>query len=267
MGGSDIKIIGAGLGRTGTQSLLQGMQQLGYTPYHMKEGVLETPGQLERWVTYIEALEGGNKTAADVAVDELIDSMLAEGFDATLDYPACLIYERLMQRFPEAKVVLSVRGSGEQWAKSVLNTIGRYRQHMKFPFTYLMRDYSKVVMWLWTTMPHVKMLENNTLSRDSLVKAHDAWKEQVISVVPKDKLLIFQAKEGWEPLCEFLGVPAPDTPFPRSNSGAQLSRIFYAFEFVADYWVLLISVMLLLPIGLLYYCCLRKSEAAKRKAA
>lgn len=37
------------------------------------------------------------------------------------------------------------------------------------------------------------------------------------SVVPKDQLLEMDLSEGWAPLCQFLGVPVPDEPFPRAN--------------------------------------------------
>ena len=75
-----IQVIGAGLGRTGTQSLLKALTILGYKPYHMKEGVLETPGQLERWVKLAQ-----DRNAA--VQDELVRSIVDLGFNATLDYP------------------------------------------------------------------------------------------------------------------------------------------------------------------------------------
>lgn len=75
----EIKIIGAGLGRTGTQSLLQALTILGYKPYHMKEGVFETPGQMYKWKRLREGAQEG--------YEDLVDSMLEAGFNATLDMP------------------------------------------------------------------------------------------------------------------------------------------------------------------------------------
>ena len=62
------------------------------------------------------------------------------------------------------------------------------------------------------------------------------WIEDVKRTVPPDQLLVFNVKEGWEPLCNFVGVLVPDTPFPRLNDTAQftarmdmLSRITWMF--------------------------------------
>ena len=52
---------------------------------------------------------------------------------------------------------------------------------------------------------------------DVAVEFFNAWKDAVIAEVPKDRLLIFQVKDGWNPLCEFLGVGSPSSPFPRMN--------------------------------------------------
>ena len=202
-------------------------------------------GQKDRWLKYIDGLKSGSSEEADRAATELIDSMLAEGFDATTDYPACLIYDRLLERFPNAKVVLTVRGSPEKWADSVLNTIGRLSTVTRFPINYIVgSDMVKLGLWLWEATPKAEFLQNQSLSRASLIDAHEEWKRQVIKTVPKDKLLVFEAKDGWEPLCSFLGLPIPDTPYPRVNSGEEMGKSFDRMEMVADYWGVLLLVVL-----------------------
>ena len=228
-----MKVIGAGLGRTGTSSLVIALRELGYTPYHMLDGVEQTAGQLDRWVTYVEQLESGSAEAQKKALDQLVNSMVDEGFDATTDYPACLIYKQLMERFPEAKVVLTVRESGAKWAESVNATIGR-------GYTLTMNNsrgnsgravkFSKLTRYIWGNTPLVEADKENVFIPEALAQAHDNWRREVMAHVPKERLLVFQASMGWEPLCEFLGLPCPDKPFPKTNTREVLSGYFDNLE-------------------------------------
>lgn len=54
----------------------------------------------------------------------------------------------------------------------------------------------------------------------------NAWNEEVQRTVPPDRLLVFEVKDGWEPLCRFLGVPVPSTPFPHANKGDSFEKDF-----------------------------------------
>ena len=219
-------------------------------------------GQLDRWVEYMDALETEKTKDADEAATRLIDSMLAEGFDATTDYPACLIYDRLLKRFPNAKVVLTVRSTPEKWADSVLRTIGRYKAVVSFPMKYIMGSkFAKLHLWIWKATPQVEFLQNLTLSRNSLIEAHEEWKARVMRTVPKDRLLVFDAKEGWEPLCSFLGLPVPENPYPRVNSGEEMGVMLDRWEFVVDNWWLLALVF-----GFLAYCSVKACFGGKRSS-
>ena len=53
--------------------------------------------------------------------------------------------------------------------------------------------------------------------KDFAIKKFEEWNAEVIATVPAEQLLVFEASQGWEPLCNFLGKPVPDTPFPVTN--------------------------------------------------
>ena len=228
-----MKVIGAGLGRTGTASLVIALRELGFTSYHMKEGVFHTPGQLERWVAYINTLEAGDEAAKDIALEQLVDSIVEAGFDATTDYPACLIYKELMDRFPDAKVVLTKRDSGMKWAESVNATIGRgYRLSVNKSDDRPKLEAAQAILtkYLWEKTPFVEVNPDQTLNEEALARAHDNWVEEVVASVPKERLLVFESQMGWKPLCDFLDVPIPDIPYPRTNTKEELSRFFDMLE-------------------------------------
>lgn len=108
-----LKIIGAGVGRTGTLSLKVALEELGYGPcYHMSE-LLKTPQHLALW-------EAASR-------DEPIDwNAIFASYQSAVDWPVCSFYEELMQAYPQAKVILTVRDP-ESWYESASSTIFQMR--------------------------------------------------------------------------------------------------------------------------------------------
>ena len=101
-----LKIIGAGFGRTGTSSLQVALEELlGGKCYHMKEVMLQ-PAHLQAWHEFAV----GKVPAMDW-------KWLFADYGATVDCPVCMYYDELMEVFPEAKVILTVRDP-QQWWKS-----------------------------------------------------------------------------------------------------------------------------------------------------
>ncbi len=191
---SGLKIIGAGFGRTGTLSLKVALEQLGFAPcYHMTELFIR-PEANEQWL----AIVGG----------EHIDwNTVFEGYQATVDWPACAFYKELMQAYPEAKVLLSVRDP-EKWYESVITTI--YQASGRFPSTPHARMIKALI---WDGTFHGRFEE-----KEYAINVFLQHNEEVKRLVPPEKLLVYDVKEGWEPLCAFLGVTVPvDTPFPHLN--------------------------------------------------
>jgi hypothetical protein len=189
-----LKLIGAGLGRTGTLSLKLALEQLGIGPcYHMAE-VLMDPSRGSAWVR-----------AADGNPDW---NSIFEGFAATVDYPGCAFWRDLIQFYPSAKVLLSVR-SPEDWFESTQQTIFSEEQSKPMVQSSLKPFFDKTVF---------KTFGDRIHDRDFMIDFFRRHNEAVQSLVPKDRLLVYEVASGWPLLCNFLGVPVPDSPFPRVNS-------------------------------------------------
>ena len=139
---------------------------------------------------------------------------------------------------PNYKVILTVRDNPEQWYKSVDRTLRKIHALMG---TYSMRflTWSKgqnTIKRNNVTCDHLVFdvpLGQHTdywSNQQKLMQKYEDWIEGVKRHVPKDKLLVSNVKEGWDPLCNFLGVEAPDEPFPRSNETAKLQKEIKMFE-------------------------------------
>jgi hypothetical protein len=213
-----VKVIGAGFGRTGTWSLKAALEELGFGPcYHMTE-VFAHPGHADFW------LSAWRKEPVDW------EGVLG-GYEATVDWPACTFYEELMERNPDAKVILSVRDP-ERWYESVRNTIYElsviiprhpiYRIGYKLVSIFVFRgsgnlDLAGEIIWQGT-------FDGRFEDKDYAIEVFERHNAEVQRRVPEDRLLVFDVKSGWEPLCEFLRVDVPDEPFPRTNDTADMRR-------------------------------------------
>jgi len=216
-----LKVIGAGLGRTGTLSQKAALEILGFGPcHHMAETFRVQQDKNHLW----------KKIFDNEGVDEALKSIF-EGYAATVDYPGCVFWEKFLEWNPEAKVILSIRDSPEAWAASARSTI--------FPAT--KGNLAIAKKWLFNTfvmpfigsdrhMSYIHSIVTRVHGVDpqnadtNLAKMYEDWNASVIAKVPSENLLIFNVKEGWEPLCKFLGVPVPDQEFPRTNSTKQFKE-------------------------------------------
>jgi len=196
-----MKVIGVGVGRTGTYSLKLAINQLGLGPcHHMEEVLLHMPQQVPLWSA---ALNGKADWGA-----------IYRGFASAVDWPTAGFYRPLRNAFPAAKFVLTVR-SPESWAESFGETIYKLLAG---------RDKAPEAMRDWLAMAHgvIKMTGfPEGLDKRQLAKAFTAHVDAVRAEIPPEQLLVYQVKEGWEPLCAFLGVPVPEGPFPRTNDRAE----------------------------------------------
>jgi Sulfotransferase domain len=237
-----IKVIGSGFGRTGSLSLKIALEELGFSRcYHMTD-VLSQPEHARIW----DAAARGQPVDWD---------QLFEGYQATVDWPGCAFYEQLMRRYPDARVILSVRDP-ELWYESAKQTI--YQVRRAFP------------AWLQLLMPRMRhfgsmverviwqgTFQGRFEDKRFAIDVFNRHNEQVRRVVPPDRLLVHQVQEGWDPLCKFLGVPVPDgKPFPHVNDAAEfrarirrMSRIMrtvgYSFLGLVALILVLVTVKLL----------------------
>ncbi len=212
-----IEVIGAGFGRTGTASLKVALEQLGFGPcYHMFE-VMERP---ERAADWLRAAEGG-------AVDW---ERIFAGYRATVDWPAAAYWRELVERYPEARVILTVRDP-DRWFDSASSTIFRALMPPASPLARLVgqvamprdpafRDFvmgNRLLIW-------EGIFGGRGADREHARAVFQQHAADVQAAVPAGRLLVYEVTEGWEPLCAFLGVPVPDTPFPRLNDAATFRR-------------------------------------------
>ena len=216
-----LQVIGAGLGRTGTLSMKLALEELGFNPCHHMAEVMLVRTDRNHLFKKIYKEEGNIE-----AIKELFG-----GYVAAVDYPGCMFYEEFMKINPDAKVVLTVRDTPEAWAKSARETIFMWNTVQSWLKRKVM-VFVKVVLnphmyWISRMMVKVHGLDPNDPKTD-LAQMYTDWNNRVIETVPAEKLLIFNVKEGWKPLCDFLGVPVPDTPFPRVNSTANFKEMMGA---------------------------------------
>jgi hypothetical protein len=195
-----LKVIGAGLGRTGTLTLKTALEMLGFGPCHHMIEVLGNPAQVPFW-----------NRAADGGAIEWED--IYGGYSATVDWPGCHFYAALAERYPEAKVILS-RRDPERWYESISETILKSMDSMGLAAAPIPADHP--MRFGGVIIPQKTF--GFDFSRDNVIAAFERHNAEVVAMIPPERLLVFEAAQGWEPLCTFLGVPVPDQPFPRTNS-------------------------------------------------
>ena len=237
-----IEVIGAGLGRTGTKSLQVALETLGYGPcYHMTE-VFEHPEHLPMW----EAAVRGEPVEWE---------RIYGGYRATVDWPGAAFYERLMEAYPRAKVILTVRDP-ERWYESVRSTIYDVRKPASSPLFSLvahfiprLRNIQRAAL-LVSDLVWRQTFGDRFEDRKCALETFSHINQQVRERVPEDRLLVYEISEGWQPLCDFLGVEPPeDTPFPHLNdtkSFCRATRVIPALVTVVGVVTLLAACVLVL---------------------
>lgn len=190
-----LSVIGAGLGRTGTTSLKLALEQLGLSRCHHMSELIRFPEMAPMW----------ERAAAGEPVDW--DQVL-EGYRATTDWPACHFWKVFATRYPRAKVILTVRDP-QRWYESTQATI-----------------FNEEFLAVTRTLPHGGFVQNVIFEtfdgrmhdRDHMIAVYERHNAEVRRAIDPARLLIYQVSEGWEPLCRFLDLPVPRTPFPRANT-------------------------------------------------
>ena len=201
-----LKVIGAGFGRTGTASLKLALEQLGFGPcYHMSE-VLANAGHMDLW--------------NDVAAGDPDWDAIFKDYASTTDFPAATYWRDLAAYYPDAKVILSLRDA-ERWYESTQETI-----------------LSRSMMARLEGTPWRAMIRNTIDAlfggeihdHDTLIRVFNEHNEAVKAAFGPDRLLVFEAKQGWAPLCAFLGVAVPAAPFPQVNSKDEMKGMIAMLE-------------------------------------
>jgi len=192
-----LRVIGAGVGRTGTYSLKLALNQLQFGPcHHMEEVLFNLPAQLPLW-----------QAAADGRPDW---RAIFEGYESAVDWPTAAFYRELHAVYPSARFVLTVRDP-KRWVESFSQTIYK-----------LLAESGQLPdeMRNWLKMGKAVIAKSgfpDGLDLAQLEKAFVAHNDAVRAAIPARQLLVYQVRDGWAPLCEFLGAAVPSEPFPRTN--------------------------------------------------
>ena len=198
----EIAVVGAGVGRTGTHSLKIALEQLvGGRCHHMVE-ILGDPSQIPAWM---DAIDG-----------KPVDwPAMLSNYRTIVDWPGASFWPELSKAFPDALVLLSVRDP-ESWYRSASNTIFLAFDHMP----------PELVPWMDAVRRLMgerfsDRLDDPTAMMDAFVRHNDA----VRAAVPASRLLEWSAGDGWEPICDRLGLPVPAEPFPVTNTTGEFREM------------------------------------------
>ena len=237
-----LQVINAGLPRTGTLSFKAALTSLlGGRCYHGFDALFGSQKDVDFWMS----------VAREEATDEEIrEFFCSRGITASADFPAAFFYKRLLEVFPEAKVVLTTR-SPISWQKSMRETL--YLAHLnrtKLPWRWglfaLDWRFPRGLDWIYHLMDGL-WLEAVLGTEEEAERFFSGWEEEVRESVPADRLLVFEAREGWSPLCQFLGLEVPSSPYPRLNNSAQFRTGYIRHRLVT---CLAAGLLLLLVLGL-----------------
>lgn len=212
-----LQVIGAGFGRTGTMSLKLALEQLGYVKCHHMLEVFANPAQSKLWQDIAE----GATPDWDKAF---------EGFAAAVDFPSCACWRELAARYPEAKVVLTVRSS-ESWFASASQTIFAIGK-VAPPWMLWLVPHLKRIFGMHEALIRQRVFEGDYDTKAHAIAIYDRHNAAVKAAIPAERLLVYELKQGWAPLCAFLGKPVPASPMPNVNDLAEFQGRIRLFKFL-----------------------------------
>jgi Sulfotransferase domain len=194
---SDLRVVGAGLGRTGTHSLKVALERLlGGPCYHMVE-VFKRPADIPVWRA--------------AAKKEPVDwHKTFEGYASVVDWPAAAYWEEIAEAFPKAIILLSTRDA-DGWWKSATRTI--FEGFRRGPTPETAPGFREMI-----TETLGATFTPDFLDEAAAKAAFERHTADVRKRAPANRLVEWRAQDGWEPLCKALGVPVPAEPFPVTNT-------------------------------------------------
>lgn len=219
---NELQVVGVGYGRTGTYSLTLALDELGYKTLHTQH-MYETPEILDMWNQEIfsPSIESG---IAELGHPDF-DLISSKGFTATADLPMSLYFEQLVDRYPDCKFILTTRQSSEVWFKSwdmLTKTITQPTRY--FRWMHHADTINRYYRWLFSRINNDDSYLSAPLplpdqNKERAIASYEEHNRRVREVIPQDRLLEYNVKQGWEPLCEFLEIEnCPTSPFPKTNS-------------------------------------------------
>ena len=200
-----VRVIGAGFGRTGTDSMREALNILGFGPCHHMRELLADHAHRDLWRELNANLDGQGPVPD---WSELLGS-----YGSCVDWPSAAYWPLLVDAFPDAKVLLTYRAAESWWAsfeKTILPLILADRSEPQPKGSDLIS----------------RRVFGGKLDRDHCIAVYEANVARVKGEVRADRLLVHTIGDGWEPLCDFLNVAIPNVAYPRSNSTGEFNRAF-----------------------------------------
>jgi hypothetical protein len=249
-----VQVVSAGLGRTGSSSLNEALAQLGHNV------TLGIPEMFSEYLDEFKALNAGSLDAKG-----FIAKMDARGYTVVGYDMASTEFWRLAESMG-LKIILTERDSPEVWATSVAATIASHGDlFTSRPFTFF--ESFRVAVPFMEEMLRIHGVTQDgepAAARERMVRAYEKYSRDVKATVPRANLLVFNVKQGWRPLCEFLEVEAcPTTPFPHVMTSFEMQVVTVVMRTVTWVWPLLPLVPLLLLWGA--YRCVSRRRARRVK--
>ena len=192
-----LKVVGTGLGRTGTKSMQTALNMLGFGPCHHMVEVFAHPDSMQLW---IDAAEGRPDW-----------DLIFKDYQSVVDYPGAAFWREIADHYPDAKVLHTVRDP-DQWFDSTQATIFA-------PDSMARRAADGVVGRFFASVRGraPSQLDDRAAMTDYFRRHTEAVK----AAIAPERLLVYEVGEGWDRLCAFLGVPVPAEPYPSENSRAE----------------------------------------------
>ena len=243
-----MKIICAGYGKTGTKSIAKALRHLGFTVFDWEE---QTFDFLDHWVDVFQ-----NGAKPDV-------KLVYQNADVCVDIPGYFFFEEILEAFPECKVILSVREE-DSWIESVVHQLDlmyamKLRSNIVSMLSPTARKFNYVVDSFHTAVGG----STNPKSTHVIRKRYRIHNDRVKSIVPADKLLVYNVKEGWKPLCDFLECEVSTVAFPHENIKAEITKTVPFTRYgqqvkseVQRYCILCIGSLLVIIIAAILAICL-----------
>ncbi|RSM81646.1 sulfotransferase family protein [Kibdelosporangium aridum] len=207
-----LKIVNAGLGRTGTTSLQVALDRLGFGPcYHMFD-IINSPQRLAQWEKIV--VEGQTPDWETVF----------DGFTSAVDGPPAIYYQEITKALPDVKVVLTIRDA-ERWYQSTYDTLYQFvlksRENPPADGNAPPARLGRIV----NTMVWNGLFGGRFEDKAHAIEVFHKRNQEIIDAVPADNLLVYDVKQGWAPLCAFLGVDVPAEEFPHANDTESMQQV------------------------------------------
>ena len=209
-----LTVIGAGAARTGTLSLKIALEQLGFGPCDHMYDVIASPDRMRQWLDIARSPE----------LDQAAWDAVLAGYNSTTDWPGAVYWRELAARYPDAKVILTVRDP-QTWYDSVFDSIYQVHLHGRDNAAATAAPVNldvQLIAEMTNTIVWQGLFSDRFSDREHAIGIFERHNAEVRQQIDPARLLVFDVASGWEPLCEFLGVPVPPgRPFPHANDRAE----------------------------------------------